>query len=199
MQKDKKVPEKRVEKEKVKKEKVKKEWKELPSCQVSDSLLWETTKNYTSFLVKNNGLTLSCDPLNLTCKNTKKDSGIASFRAIGIDYDIENKDIKIKKKKEKRDVVRFNLKIKTKKLIPKKKCVELKENPETNHCVYSTSRNVPIRAIVKSMKRDLNNYRRDLVPTALRKLYVLYRFKKAHKYGGRKIEKHKHRKNKDKN
>ena len=172
---------KKVEEKKVQKEKVKKEWKELPACQVSDSLLWETTKNYTSFLIKNNGLTLSCDPLNLTSRNLKKDSGVASSRALGIDYDIDDRQVKIKKKKEKRPVARFNLNIKTKKLIPKKKCVELKEEPTTNHCVYSSRKNLPIRAIVKAMKRDLNNYRRDLVPTALRKLYVLYRFKKANK------------------
>ena len=78
--------------------------------------------------------------------------------------------------------MRFSLNIKTKKLIPKKKCVALKQNePETNHCIYSTRRNITIRAIVKALKRDLNNYRRDLVCTALRKLYVMYRFKKYNK------------------
>ena len=56
---------------KQKKPKVKKEWKELPACQVSDALLWETTKNYTSYIIKNNGLILSSDPLNLTKLNTK--------------------------------------------------------------------------------------------------------------------------------
>ena len=165
---------------KQKKPKVKKEWKELPACQVSDALLWETTKNYTSYIIKNNGLILSSDPLNLTKLNTKKDSGVAPTRAIGLDYDIAERNVKYKKKKEKRPVMRFNLNIKTKKKIPKKKCVE-KGDPATNHCIYSVRRNVTIRAIVKAMKRDLNNYRRDLVPTALRKLYVLYRFKKFNK------------------
>ena len=56
------------------KAKVKKEWKELPAAQVSDSLLWEATKRYTSYITKNNGLTLSLDPMNLTGLNTKKDS-----------------------------------------------------------------------------------------------------------------------------
>ena len=163
------------------KAKVKKEWKELPAAQVSDSLLWEATKRYTSYITKNNGLTLSLDPMNLTGLNTKKDSGVASVRALGVDYDISERNVKYKKKKEKRPVVRFNLNIKTKKLIPKKKCVELKEEPTTNHCVYSSKKNLPIRDNVKAMKRYINNYRRDLVPTALRKLYVLYRFKKANK------------------
>ena len=174
------------------KAKVKKEWKELPAAQVSDSLLWEATKNYTSFLIKNNGLTLSLDPMNLTGLNTKKDSGVASVRALGIDYDISERNVKYKKKKEKRPVVRFNLNIKTKKLIPKKKCVELKEaEPSTNHCVYSKSNNITIRAIVKSMRRDLHNYRRDLVHTALRRLYTLYRFKKFNKHPKREEEKKK--------
>ena len=92
----------------------------------------------------------------------------------------------------KRPVVRFNLNIKTKKLIPKKKCVELKEaEPTTNHCVYSKSKNITIRAIVKSMRRDLHNYRRDLVHTALRRLYKLYRFKKLNKHPKKDVDRHK--------
>ena len=161
--------------------KVKKEWKELPPCQVSDALLWEATKNYTSFITKNNGLTLSTDPLNLTGRNTKKDSGIASSRAIGADFDISDRNIKVKKTKKKAPVIRFSLNIKTKHVIPKKNCKELQKEPTTNHCVYSCTRDLPVRALVKTVKRDLVNYRRDLVPTALRKLYVLYRFKKNNK------------------
>ena len=161
--------------------KVKKEWKELPSCQVSDALLWEVTKNYTSYLTKSNGKVLSTDPLNLTGENTKKDSGVAPTRALGVDIEIAERNIKVKKAKKKADVPRFVLNIKTKHVIPKKNCVELKEEPMANHCVYSCTKEVPIRAIVKTVKRDLKNYRRDLVPTALRKLYVLYNFKKHFK------------------
>ena len=174
------------------KAKVKKEWKELPAAQVSDSLLWEATKRYTSYITKNNGLTLSLDPMNLTGLNTKKDSGVASVRALGVDYDISERNVKYKKKKEKRPVVRFNLNIKTKKLIPKKKCVELKEaEPSTNHCVYSQRNNITIRAIVKALRRDLHNYRRDLVHTALRRLYKLYRFKKLNKHPKKEEDKQK--------
>ena len=162
--------------------KAKKEWKELPPCQVSDALLWEATKNYTSFITKNNGIVLSTDPLNLTGANTKKDSGVASVRALGVEFDISDRKVKKAKKKEIAPVVRFSLNIKTKKVIPKKKCVELKGEPTSNHCVYSSTKFVPVRALVKTVKRDLNNYRRDLVPTALRKLYVLYNFKKHFKH-----------------
>ena len=170
--------------------KEKKEWKELPPCQVSDALLWEATKNYTSYITKSNGIVLSTDPLNLTAKNTKKDSGVAPVRALGIDFNLEDRNVKVKKAKKKLPVVRFNLNIKTKKVIPKKKCVELKEEPSTNHCVYSSTRDVPVRALVKTVKRDLSNYRRDLVPTALRKLYVLYNFKKHFKHPRKDKEKH---------
>ena len=174
------------------KAKAKKEWKELPAAQVSDALLWEATKHYTSYLTRNNGLTLSLDPLNLTGLNTKRDSGVASVRALGIEYDIAERNIKYKKKKEKRPVVRFNLNIKTKKLIPKKRCVELKDpEPSTNHCVYSQRNRVGVRAIVKAMRRDLHNYRRDLVHTALRRLYKLYRFKKLNKHPKKEEDRHK--------
>ena len=163
-----------------------------PAVQVSDALLWEVTKNYTSYIFKDHGLTLSSDPLNLTKLNTKKDSGIAPPRALGIEYDISERNVKYKKKKEKRPVMRFNLNIKTKKLIPKKKCVELKKDePSTNHCVYSQRNDITIRAIVKALRRDLHNYRRDLVHTALRRLYKLYRFKKLNKHPKKDIDRHK--------
>lgn len=165
-----------------KKPKVKKEWKELPACQVSDALLWEATKGYTSYLCKSNGTTISTDPLNLTGLNTKANSGIVSRNALGVEYTIEKRKIKVKKAKKEAPVVRVNLNIKTKRLIPKKNLVELKEKPKYNHCVYSTRRNITIRAAVKALRRDLIGYRRDLVPTALRRLYELYKFKKNNKY-----------------
>jgi hypothetical protein len=83
------------------KDKVKKEWKELPPCQVSDALLWEATKNYTSYLTKSNGITLSTDPLNLTGLNTKKDSGVAASRALGVDIVVSDRTVKVKKAKKK--------------------------------------------------------------------------------------------------
>ncbi len=81
--------------------KAKKEWKELPPCQVSDALLQEATKNYTSYLTKSNGIVLSTDPLNLTGANTKKDSGVAPVRALGVSYDISEKICQKKQKKRK--------------------------------------------------------------------------------------------------
>ncbi len=161
--------------------KVKKEWKELPPCQVSDELLWETTKNYTSYLTSNHGLTLSTDPLNLTGLNTKSYSGVCPVRALGINYTVAERTVKVKKAKKKAPVVRFNMNIKTKKLVPKKNLVELKKEPEANNVIYSTRRNLPIRALVKAVQRDFPHYRRDLIPVALRKLWNLYLFKKANK------------------
>ena len=169
----------------------KKEWKELPPCQVSDALLWEVTKNYTSYLTKNNGLTLSTDPLNLTGLNTKKDSGIACGKALGVEVAVGERTIKVKKAKKKAPVVRFNFNVKTKKLIPKKQLAEVKDPSKRNRCVYSSRRNVTIKAVVKALKRDLKNYRKDLVPTALRRCYKLYNAKKNGKHVKKEGKKHK--------
>ena len=160
----------------------KKEWKELPPCQVSDALLWEVTKNYTSYLTKNNGLTLSTDPLNLTGLNTKKDSGVACGKALGVEADVSERTVRVKKVKKKAQVVRFDFNVKTKKLIPKKQLNEVKDPEKRNRCVYSSRTNVTIKAVVKALKRDLKNYRKDLVPTALRRCYKLYNYKKNSKY-----------------
>ena len=40
-----------------------KEWKDLPGCQVTEDSLWELTKDYSSYLNHNHGLTISTDPL----------------------------------------------------------------------------------------------------------------------------------------
>lgn len=167
----------------------KKEWKELPAAQVSDELLWEATKNYTSYLRKNNGTTLSTDPLNLSGLNTKRDSGVVAPRALGIDYTVKERQIKVKKAKKTAPVTRFNMNVKTKKMIGKKNLVELKEAPKSNNVVYSTRRNLSIRALVKSVRRDFLHYRRDLVQVALRRLWKLYLFKKNNKKKVRKDKK----------
>ena len=166
----------------------KKEWKELPPCQVSDSLLWEVTKNYTCFLAKSNGHTISKDPLNLTGENTKKDSGVACGKALGLEVSVTERTIKVKKVKKKAPVTRYNFNVKTKKLVPKKQLVEVKEPRKSNRCVYSSRKNISMRAVVKAIKRDLSGYRKDLVPTALRKCYKLYLHRKNAKYGVKKTK-----------
>ena len=164
-----------------------KAWKDVPGKQVSEDSLWEMTKKYNSFLNKNHGLTISTDPLNLTGINTKRDSGVSAVRALGITTEIDDRNVKEKKQKKKAPVVRFNLNIKTKKKIPKKKLVSLKdkEEPENNNVVYGSNKNVTLKAIIKSLKRDLKNYRKDLVPVALKKVKRLSAYKLKNKWANR--------------
>ncbi len=61
---------------------------------------------------KNNGLTFSFDPLNLTKLNTKKDIRIVYYRTLIIDYSIKERNVIYNKKKEKGPVMRFSLNIK---------------------------------------------------------------------------------------
>jgi len=163
-----------------------KAWKDFPGAQVSEDSLWEMTKKYNSFLNKNHGLTISTDPLNLTGVNTKRDSGVSAVRALGISTEVNERTVKEKKAKKKAPVVRFNLNIKTKKKIPKSKLVSLKDKePENNNVVYGSNKNVTLRAIIKSLKRDLKNYRKDLVPVALKKVKKLSTFKLKNKWANR--------------
>ena len=76
--------------------------------------------------------------------------------------------------------------IKTKRQLPKNKLVELKSEPLENNLVYSTRKNVTVRAVVKALKRDLNNYRRDLVPVALKRLNCYRVYKNNNKWNNRK-------------
>lgn len=163
-----------------------KEWKDLPGCQVTEDSLWELTKDYSSYLNHNHGLTISTDPLNLSGLNTKRDSGVAAPRALGIVTVTKERNVKQKKAKKKAPVVRINLNIKTKRQLPKNKLVEIKAPPVENNLVYSTRKNITVRAAVKALKRDLNNYRRDLVPIALKRLNCYRVYKNNNKWGNRK-------------
>ena len=93
---------------------------------------------------------------------------------------------KKKKTKKKAPVVRVCLNIKTKKQIPKKKLVELNGNPSNNNCVYSSRKKITIRAAVKALKRDLGNYRKDLLPLALKRLNAYRIYKNNNKWNNRK-------------
>ena len=163
-----------------------KAWKDLPGTQVSEDSLWEMTKNYTSYLTKNHDLTLSTDPLNITNRNTKKDSGVCAVHALGISFEAKERTIKEKKVKTKAPVIRINFRIKTKRQLPKAKLVDVKGKPKTNYCVYSERKDITIRAVVKALRRDLKCYRRDLVADALKKLRLLRNYKLANKWENRK-------------
>jgi ABC-type transporter Mla subunit MlaD len=163
-------------------------WKTLPREQISSDVLWETTKEYNCYLIKSQGVTLSRDPLNLTGLNTKRDSGIANSQAIGIGLSTVNqlvKEAKQRKRTKAAKVVRVELRVKTRRNLPKRRLVELsKDNkgktilPTSNNSVYGTQRNITVRAVAKALNRSLGKtYRKDLIPLAFRRLRRIHRFK----------------------
>jgi hypothetical protein len=164
-------------------QKVQAGWKNLPHQQGGDDTLWELTRNYSSYIVKNHGLILSRDPLNLTGLNTKRDSGIANSKAIGIGFSANDRKVKERKAKKKAKVVRINLRIKTRRALPKKRLTELKKDtiPTSNNAVYSERPRITVRAAVKALQRDLAGYRKDLVAIAVRRLRRIHKFKRANK------------------
>ena len=165
-------------------------WKTLPLEQSSSDFLWELTRNYNSYLVRSQGVVLSRDPLNLTGLNTKRDSGIANTSAIGLGLASVNRKVKEKKEKKAKkqaSVVRVNLRIKTKRLLPKKRLVQLKVDkkhfsPTSNNLVYGEARGLTLRAVVKALNRNYaKSYRQDLLPVAFRRLRRINKFKKNNK------------------
>lgn len=158
-------------------------WKTLPLQQTSDDLTWELTRNYNCYLISNQGVTFSRDPLNLTGMNTKRDSGLANTHALGVSYEAVDRKVKEKKAKKKAKVIRFSLNIKTKRQLPKKRLAALpsKTLPLHNNAVYSARRRITARAIVKTLQRDLKTYRADLLPLAFKKLRKLNKFKRNNK------------------
>jgi large subunit ribosomal protein L28e len=162
-------------------------WKTLPLEQVTSDALWELTQNYNCYLVKSQGATFSRDPLNLSGLNTKRDSGVANTRAIGIGFEAVDKKVTFKKAKKTAKVIRFSLKIKTHKALPKSRLVALpaKAVPLHNNTVYSDRRRVTLRSIAKTLQRDLTSYRRDLIPVAFKRLRKLNTFKKQNKFRNR--------------
>jgi hypothetical protein len=159
-------------------------WKTLPYQQVSDDTIWDLTRRWNCYLVQNHGLTLSRDPLNLTGLNLKRDSGLANTKALGVDTEVSERKVREKKAKKKARVVRFTLRVKTRRQLPKRRLVALPAKatePQSNNLVFSERRRVPARAIVKALQRDLNGYRRDLVPLAIRRLRKLLRYKRKNR------------------
>ncbi len=160
-----------------------KAWKTLANEQISDDLIWEITRNWNCYLVGNHNTQFSRDPLNLTGLNTKKDSGLANTKALGVGFEITERKVQEKKNKKKTGVVRFVLNIKTHKQLPKKRTVAIpaKALALHNNTVFSSRRRLALRAVVKAAQRDLTQYRRDLVPVLFKRLRKLNKFRKLHK------------------
>jgi hypothetical protein len=163
------------------------QWKTLPLQQCSEDAIWELTRHWNCYLISDQSHTFSRDPLNLTGLNTRRDSGLASTHALGVGHETVQRNFKDKTGKKKGKVVRFTLRIKTKRQIPKRRLVALKADqlPLHNNTVFSDRRRVGFRAVVKALQRDLTTYRRDLVPIALRRVRRLNRFKLANKQNNR--------------
>jgi hypothetical protein len=158
--------------------------------QISSDLLWGMTQNYNSYLYTSRGHTFSRDPLNLSGLNLRRDSGIVGNAALGIDYTVSTRKIRSKKVKKEGQVVRVNLRVKSKRLMQRRNLVAktplTKQGvPIHNRSVYVQQRNLTTRAAVKVITRGLTNYRRDLVPLAIRRLRTIYRFKRVNKANNR--------------
>jgi hypothetical protein len=136
-------------------------WKTLPNEQASGDLIWEYTKTNNCFLVKNTGLTLSRDPMNLSGFNFKRDSGLAATQAIGIQLTHVKGKWKENKVKKTGQVAKLNLNIKTKKINPRSVLRPVGKGAKVT-TVYSQRRNQSITQVVRTLVRGLTNYRRDL-------------------------------------
>ena len=157
--------------------------KSLPRSQVSDDLLWAINGNNNCFLRKSQGVTFSLDPTNLSGINLKRDSGITSQEGIGITTNVAERKVKDKKIKKRAFVTRFDLNLRSRKQLSKKKLVARpsKNNkvvePTTNHTAITSQRDLTARAIYKVVKRSLKNYRPDLHDLAFKKLRILQKSK----------------------
>lgn len=124
----------------------------FPRCQVSNDLIWEMTRNSSCFLVRNdsnNGAAFSRDPLNLTGLNSKRDSGLSGSGAFGITTETVNRKVIHKKVKKTAPVLKFRLTVKTRRLLPKKRCVQIKDEPTNNNTLYSNSSRLTARSVAK--------------------------------------------------
>jgi len=137
-------------------------WKTLPNEQASGDFVWELTRDYNCYLVKNTGLVLSRDPLNLSGFNLKRDSGLAATQAIGVQLTHVKGKWKEHKVKKTGQVAKFNLNVKTKKMNPLVNLKPVSQKHARVTSVYSVRRNQSLTQVVKTLVRGLTNYRRDL-------------------------------------
>jgi len=136
-------------------------WKTLTTEQASSDFVWEYTRDHNCYLVKNTGLVLSRDPLNLSGFNHKRDSGLASTKAIGIQLTHIKGKWKENKVRKTGQVAKFNLNIKTKKMNPRSNLKPIGKGARVTS-IYSVRRNQTLTQVVKTLVRGLTNYRRDL-------------------------------------
>eukprot|EP00999_Lentomonas_sp_LEN2_P001362 NODE_2398_length_579_cov_130.004425_g2348_i0.p1 GENE.NODE_2398_length_579_cov_130.004425_g2348_i0~~NODE_2398_length_579_cov_130.004425_g2348_i0.p1 ORF type:complete len:139 (-),score=30.47 NODE_2398_length_579_cov_130.004425_g2348_i0:36-452(-) len=117
----------------------------------SPDLKWLLLKDYSSFIVKSNGITFNKEPMNLTQKNSFKYSGFGPAKALGLDD-------------AKRGVV----------LVTKKRSFPSKPGSGT---VRHPLKN-DVRRSARSIKNLTKGYRPDLQKAALGRLCAVARAKK---------------------
>jgi len=136
-------------------------WKTLPTEQASGDFIWEYTRENNCYLVKNTGLVLSRDPMNLSGFNLKRDSGLSATQAVGIQLTHVKGKWKENKVRKTGQVAKFNVNIKTKKVNPKSSLRPIGKAAKVTS-VYSVRQNQTLTQVVKTLTRGLTNYRRDL-------------------------------------
>jgi len=145
-------------------------WKTLPIEQASGDFIWETTRFNNCYLIQNTGTVMSRDPMNLSGFNYKRDSGLASTQAVGIELTHNQGRWKEHKVKKTGQVAAFNLHIKTKKMNPRKNLKPVVAGKPRPTLVYSTNANQSLTRVVKNVFRGLTNYRRDLRSVLLQRV-----------------------------
>ena len=132
-------------------------WKTLPVEQASGDYVWETTRNNNCYLVHSCGYTFSRDPLNLSGLNLRRDSGLASTQAVGVELTHTQGRWKEHKVRKTGSVAAFNLHIKTKKMNPRANLRPVVAGKPRPTLVYSTNANQSLTRVVKCVFRGLTN------------------------------------------
>ena len=124
---------------------------------MSAELIWQIVRKNSCFLVKNQGLTLTKEPGNLTKLNTFKANGYVNNKSVGVEAAADGKGVV--------------LSLRTK----------AAETNKPAKAVSSTTITKGSRAAIKSIRNVLNagSYRRDLVDPAVRRASAILKSQKA--------------------
>jgi len=135
-------------------------------------LLWELTKNSSSFLVRRHGVNFSSDPSNLSGRNLYSHSGLVHEYGLAISA--------TKKDAKKSDPIIYHLRFNKRRrwLKAARKPAAKKENNNVHYKHSHTQDHLPVNGLQRAavtIKKRFSTRRRDLAKLALRKLYLLHR------------------------
>jgi len=130
--------------------------KQSTSANMSSDLVWSIIRKNSCFLIKNQGLTLSKEPGNLTGKNAFKYNGYANAKTVGIDAAADGKGIVLSIRKS-------------------------KGGNKPAQSLATTTITKGSRAAVKTIKNILSSasYRQDLIDPAIRRTSAILSAQKA--------------------